>query len=414
MSQTQKGSLLYILLLFGFNCFSQSNYERGYFIDSKNSRKEVWINNKDWRNNPTDFQYKEKENGLEKDKSIEAIQEFGIEGKIKYIRFEVEIDQSSNYLGTLSNERKPQYKKDTVFLEELLNGKASLYRFRNKDFIRYFYALDNAPPEQLIYKKFRIEKSGSIAYNLDFQLQLKENLGCNSISKNLRKLDYEKKDLLSYFIEYNSCHDSDFQVNDRRLGNEDKLVKFYLKGGLRHSSLLIDHLPTDTRDIDFGNQLGFRIGLEVEYTMPFLNDRWAFIAEANYNTFNSSKEITYIQTAAIQRTTLVTINYKGIDFPLGIRHYFPLNEQSKLFVNINHTMHLGLGDDIVAERRSVVDLVIGKRLVTDQNIALGLGYRYNDRFYVEAKYETNRNFLNYFNWRSDYRNISLAVGWNFL
>ena len=40
---------------------AQTKFEKGYFVDNSGQRTEVLIKNLDWKNNPTEFEFKKNE-----------------------------------------------------------------------------------------------------------------------------------------------------------------------------------------------------------------------------------------------------------------------------------------------------------------------------------------------------------------
>lgn len=54
----KKSFLVLLFGLFFFNSFAQIKFEKGYFINETNETKEVLIKNSDWRNTPSQIQYK--------------------------------------------------------------------------------------------------------------------------------------------------------------------------------------------------------------------------------------------------------------------------------------------------------------------------------------------------------------------
>ena len=94
-----KKQLVFILTtILSLNCYSQISFEKGYFIDNNNQKTNCLIRNIDWKNNPKEFEYKISEQTKKERLTIESVKEFGIDNVSKYIRFDVDIDRSSNYL----------------------------------------------------------------------------------------------------------------------------------------------------------------------------------------------------------------------------------------------------------------------------------------------------------------------------
>jgi len=149
-----KSILITILSIISLNCYSQTKYEKGYYINNNNEKIECFILNKDWLNNPTEISLKYSENEQSKTETIESIKEFGINGGIKYQRYDVNIDRSSNLLTSLDNKRNPVFEEEQLFLKVLIEGKANLYSYNSSNIEQFFFNIDNSNIEQLIYKSY--------------------------------------------------------------------------------------------------------------------------------------------------------------------------------------------------------------------------------------------------------------------
>lgn len=90
--------------------------------------------------------------------------------------------------------------------------------------------------------------------------------------------------------------------------------------------------------------------------------------------------------------------------PIGIRHYFYLNEDSRIFVNGSFIVEYCY--DSTVEYISGPELELKSR----SNFAFGLGYKYNDRYGFELRYQTSREILRYEIYlKSEYKTISAIL-----
>lgn len=67
-----------IFLFSDFECFSQIEFEKGYFISNSGERNEVLIKNVDWKNNPEIFSYKQSRDSEILSNTIEEAKEFKV------------------------------------------------------------------------------------------------------------------------------------------------------------------------------------------------------------------------------------------------------------------------------------------------------------------------------------------------
>lgn len=391
-----KNILLFLFFIFGFKNFGQTIFEDGYFIDNKGNKTECQIKNEDWRNNPTEFQFRAENDGIVQTANIESVLEFGITNKFKYQRTTVQIDMSSESISSMSSVRQPEFETKTIFLNVLLEGKASLFEYFDGNLKRFFFRLDKGQIQQLVYKQY-IGEDNQIRTNFEFKQQLINNLKCSSTNKSaIENLSYATKPLLKFFKEYNTCSNQDFNI----IKKEEKRDKFNLsiRPGLTFSSLSINNSVTNSRDTDFGNDLGFRIGIEAEYVMPFNNDKWTIVTEPTFQSYKSENR------SASQK---VKANYSSIEIPIGLRHYMFLNDNSKFFLNAFFIIDItNTNAEIEFESSSNLDIN------GSTNLAIGLGYKHNDTYSIEFRYKSQRELLSdYASWNGDFNSLSLIFGY---
>ena len=378
-----KIKLLFLLTtILTFNSYSQISFERGYYIDNNNQKINCLIKNLDWENNPTKFKYKLTENSELNEKTIKSIKEFGIHNTSKYVRSSVKIDRSSNKVDELDNERKAKFQQEVLFLKVLVEGKANLYSYDEKSLnsTRYFYSIVTSNIEQLVFKKYMTYEF-KIGTNNRFRNQLWNNLKCSDIKKNrVQKLKYRKSDLIDFFVAYNSCNNQEY-INFEEKQKKD-LFNLTLRPRLNISSL------SNYRNTNIENQQSFGFGLEAEFIFPFNKNKWSFIMEPTYQRFEKESEGNVI------------INYSSIEFHVGIRHYFFLNDNSKIFINVSPIYDFSLSDSQINS----------ERVKTAFNMALGLGYKYKDRYSIELRYQTPRRFDSSF--ANEYKTSSIIFGYS--
>ncbi len=391
----KKCLLLILITIVSTNIYSQISFEQGYYVDNSGERINCLIKNIDWNNNPTEFEYKLSANSDPETATIESVKEFGIDNVSKYIRSTVNIDRSSEDIERLSLDRNPIFKEETLFLKVLIEGKAGLYGYVNNNLIRYFYNKENSSIEQLVYKSYEKENN-EIGKNDRFKNQIWNDLKCSTIKINMvENLEYKKNDLINYFVKYNECTDGAY-VNYEEKQQRD-FLHISLRPGANISALSI-HSVSNSSNTDFGNELTFRFGLETEFIMPFNKNKWAIIVEPTYQYYKAKAEIF---------TQNVNADYKSIELPVGIRHYFFLNEDSKLFINGSFVFDLSTNNSKI-NFEYASDLEIKTR----NNLAFGLGYKLNDRYSLEFRYQTSREILDKFvYWSSDYQTFSIIFGY---
>ncbi len=214
-----------LFILFTSSFYAQINYDKSYFIDNNGNKTECFIKDRDKKDNPTNFEYK-----LSPDESqlmkadIKNVKEFKIENILKYERATVKLDTSSTAnLNSLNENREPQWKEVTVFLEVLVDSKVSLYEYKSGNIKRFFYKTENGTIEQLIHKKYTINEGigPKLISNNDFQKQLWQSVNCGNKSiDDLLELRYRQKELTEYFTDYNNCKNNTIVPFEKNLNRE--------------------------------------------------------------------------------------------------------------------------------------------------------------------------------------------------
>lgn len=406
----KKQLLLLFTAILSLNCYSQISFEKGYYIDNANQKIECLIKNNDWRNNPTEFEYKFSENSETKIATVKTIKEFTITNVSKYIRSTVNIDRSDSNIDNLSKDKNPIFNEEKLFLKVLIEGKSNLYEYVDSNLKRYFYLKENSNIEQLIFKKYQTV-GGDIATNNGFRQQLWTDLKCPTFTMSkIQNLDYNKNELVKFFTEYSNCENKEL-INFEPKEKSD-LFNLTIRPRLNSNSLTMQNSYNASRNTDFENKIGFGLGLEAEYIFPFNKNKWAIAIEPTYQSYKSE---TTRNVSDVSGGVLISkVDYSSIEVPISLRHYFFLNSNSKIFVNFSYIIDLSFNSSIDFTRNDNSNL---ESLEVDSrnNLGIGIGYKQNDRYSLEIRYQTNRDILgSYAFWTSDYKTASIILGYSFL
>jgi hypothetical protein len=401
--------LLTALFLISIHSFSQINFEKGYFVNNDNQRIECLIKNNDWKNNPTEFEYKLTTTSDVERGTLSTVKEFGINGFSRYVKADTKIDISPSAIEHLSKDRNPEWLQQTLFLKVLVEGKAMLYYYEKSGLIRFFYSKpDSTMIDQLIYKEYYDTTKPYYVVNCEytenkkFHDQLWTNVRCANTTTNvIEQLNYRKSDLIKYFIKFNDCYHITPVVYGKKAGKDS----FHLKlcPGVTYSQISVSNTVDKKYNGTFKSQFNPRIGLEAELTLPFNMHKWNIIFEPTYQYYNSEMTLS---------TMIETINYKSIEFPIGIRYYFFLNQELKLFANAMFipTYSFDLNSTFVYKSTTSSILPITYKLNSSQCYALGGGIGYK-KFSAEMRYYTHIDlFNNLASWYSEYNRFSIILG----
>lgn len=393
----KKNILNLFFLLLCITSYSQINFEKGYFVTNSGEKKECFIKNKDWKNNPDFIEFKFSEESEPQIIKKEEIKEFSIDNKSKYIRKTIDIDRLVGSEVKLYSGRKTEIKNETVLLKCLVQGNANLYSYTDSSFFTYFFNVNDSEIEQLIFKKTINDNNNIIEFN-QYKQQLQNALKCNEITKtDIERLRYNGESLTAFFLKNNSCFTSteviDFAAKDKK-----DWFNLYIRPGVAFQSTNIYNEVLLTAGGDFGNKTSYRIGVELEFFLPFNNSKWAITLEPSFQNFKN--EVT-------NRSLPLTIDYSAIDLPLGLRHYFYLSKDSKIFLNLNYYINFSSGSKIYYGYYSQEYDVN-----PSNNFGGGIGYAFKNRFSLEYRFSAKRNLLNdYVNWKSDYEFSTIVLGY---
>lgn len=400
---------LLLLVLTTSGLFAQIKFEKGYFISTNGQKTDCYIKNVDWLNNPVDFTYKLNLDGDAKIGKITTVKEFVIPSICKYQKHTVQIDISTSDLSKLNYDKNPIWDEQTVFLNVLVEGKASLYRYKNGDLSKLFYKKDDGQIKQLIKKSY-LSEDGELAENNEYRQQLYTALACESISRNsISRLRYNKNDITKFFIEYNTCKNDDFT----KYGQNDK-GKIHLRAeiGIMSQKTTLENGETisglGSNTSETGQNWSPRIGIDFEYVLPFNKNKWAVFIAPYYQSFKGEGEFKAAPLRLVPDLTY-EVEYAAIQLPVGVRHYIFLNNDSRIFLNAGIIMDVPLKQNFEANAAS-----LNEDFKTSAGGIFGIGFNYN-KYYAEARITTARDLIEKSaNFSLDLSQFSFILGYRFL
>jgi len=380
------------ILFYFFNLIalsSQVDFENGYFITNDEVKTTCLIKNFDWRNNPTSFKYLLSEGGQILKAEIGDIIEFGIGNHTKFERQEVEIDRSSQNLADLTSDKQPHHEVETLFLKVLVEGKATLYAYISGSLMKFFYSIDNSTVKPLVRKLYRTRND--LKENARYKQDLLNSMKCHKVGKtDFTRMAYEVKSLVALFNKYNLC------TTESTIDYTKKHTKGYLRFspviGINSSSL--KSIRYNSLRYDFGAKLYPSFGLEIEYVLPFLKNKFSVVAQPQY--FNSLFEV------EDRATGIVRVKFSHIDLPVGLRYGFFITKNHKVFTSAYFVNSIPINASFLKLNISV-----------QPNVALGLGIKLWNKLSFEYRYNTVRDITQFLIFQTtDYRNQGLYLSYS--
>jgi hypothetical protein len=396
---------IFALLVLSITCtlYSQTKFEKGYFITTEGNKVECLIKNEDWIGIPDKIEYKLDINSTIKEVEKESLDKIHIENILLIERHEVLIERYSKDLNELSNSRLINPKKESLLLKVVANGPAKLLKYSDKGVLYFFYELNSeiAPLEYKLYKT----KKGTVGKNLNYQKTLREKLNCNNVNlkSNIR---YTEKTLIKYIKKYNFCFSNTKTEIFSQIDKKD-IINFRGKISIGSSGLE-----------DHSIQLSFKIGGEFEYVFPFNNNKWSIFIEPTYQSFSQNgnvsvgfREIVISpsgDTSTVAEYMEGEISYQSIEIPVGLRHYFFLNSNNKIFANAGFNLDWAFDEYLLKKPTERVEIN------TTTNYFLGLGYELDKKYSIEFRYNTARDLSRLSSGANNFYNYSIKLGYNFL
>ncbi len=399
----QKISLTLCCLLYCLVAFGQIDFEKGYIIGQDGVRIECLIKNNEWANSPVTIKYRLPDSQEVKEGNATTIKEFGITNdyvSLKYIGATVQIDRSLDATKDIATGSEPMWKTETLFLKELVGGKAVLYGYENGALNAFFYAVDGAAPKQLIYKEYWTKAAESrMMYNKAFLGQLWADVKCPTTDfAGVQRLRYVKKDLEKYFRTYNQCMGVP-EAEVAQMKKKRQWLHLYALGGLTYGKLSSTGGWAGYQ-VSFNNMKGYRFGGGVEFVLPFNQGRWSLLFEPAYDYASASvvaspeKQI-YYGGATAKR--------KMLELPIGVRHYLVKEKQLNVYLSAYYMMLFWKSGSYVSYYMSSGYPILKRDLDPYMGLAVGGGVSFY-RFGAELRYTFNSNS----GWPSVYNGLALT------
>lgn len=256
-------------------------------------------------------------------------------------------------------------------------------------------------------------KGNYVSENNDFRQQLWNSLKCDALKKrNFETLSYSPNSLQMAFEKYNSCQNSESISYNR---NEKIDFNLNIRPRLSTSSLRLENPSSSlfsTLEFEKGkSSVQFGIGLEAEFVLNFVKNKWSILVEPTYQTSRSEQrveDVTFVTGGSIDQV----LENHSIENFVGLRHYFFKTKNLKFFANVAYVFVIGLNSNINfyrADGSVLNDLQVD----SGNNFSLGVGAKLADKLSVEARYQTERELLrNQPAWKSKFQSYLIVFGYS--
>lgn len=284
-----KQILLYLLVLSSLVARAQKNYVPAVVISQQNEALRGYIDYRNWRITPEQITFKQDLQGGEQHFKASDITGFVIvpEDELYVSRF-VELDITLQNIDNLLATDERIYKKDTVFLLNIVKGAYNLYVFTDKnDQPHFVYDSAGQPAIELkLIKKGVSGASDAIAVLPLYQQQLERLFAaCPDVAKRARRTDYGENALRNLFIAYHECRNPSEKITVK--AKEKTGIRWGLLAGAGFNSISF----TGTHSLAEASYKGTTsplAGLFVDIPVSRNRHQYWCSAEAHYKVLEAS------------------------------------------------------------------------------------------------------------------------------
>ncbi|MCR5861147.1 hypothetical protein LRS05_02845 [Flavobacterium sp. J372] len=358
--------------LFFITATAQTTFQKGYFVTKTNQQTECLIKNYDWNRIPTEIEYKTDESAEVKKIYTSQLQSFYIEGT-SHMYKEYDVPAIPEQKGNIA------IKSGKQLLKVIAEGKASL--LKNGDDI-YFLHFEGQPVKPLIYTRYLSTATGREETDNSFRLELYNSLKCETVG-DIRKIKYNENQLLGVITRYNECQDSE-TVN---YAERKTMADFNLRvvTGINFYTSKIDVLLErfgvggsgyDQISLEGDAETNILLGFEAEIRLPFNHKKWALFTTPTYNSQGEISQYIKAYDADLKIT-----GYSYVEMPLGIRHYFILNKNSELNLDIAYGFNTVIGSKPTAtytRNNNILNIDYKNANSGSSLLRVGFGYIYKN------------------------------------
>jgi len=397
--------LLFLLPLWGSVLLTaQVKYENGYLISNDGTKKNVLINNKIPIKNIEKTVYKNGQSDSEKAIPFQEIKEFGIIDGMQFIKYFGKVETSPDNIHELSVNPNFIWQEKEVFLRLLVSGQYNLYGLNTDQNERFFYSDANGTIIPLNYKMYNEDGDVyKITEKLEYKSQLRKLFKDNpKVLASIENSLHTENELTRLFQRYNNVSKKEL-INPK---STRSIIALNIRPGINLTTLNFN--PNNrSMEVDFSTKAIFRIGLELEAFLPFLNNKWSFLLEPlyySYSTDNTSKN----------EQVKYNAKYAGLDLGIGARHYMYLNNDSAIFLNGGANMKLYKSHESGIYYQHVFPVMTGGKQSNSNSVYLsfGAGYKYKKKYSIEARYNTGRDIFESSDWTSSLSSFSFILGYS--
>ena len=380
----------YLLLMFiSTTVLAQS--QPGYYVTKNGQTVNGFFKNSDFLD-PESLQFSETYDGNFSKVSVENIVEYGIGKEYRLRKANVNIDRSNTSTSKASYAKEPDWVKKTVFLNILVQGKATLYSYFSEWGTKYFYGLTDNEAVQLIYKPYSPNQS-VMMYNNGYKSQLYTELKCDGQKmSDFTDVRYNARSLQNVVKKYNDCNNSESITYSNSTGNKARFKWRVFASG----QLTSFNLKNAETEVPSSTETNFGGGLEAAFELG--SRKFEIFARVEYEKLSGEASSQTIRVYNVTNS-VYDLDASAVNVTVGPRYKFA--KFGKHILSIDASAGFSSASGKVTQYNTNVPnggvaYDAGTTYYDLENtlmIELGLGYTFNDKFGVMGRYTMPRNFF---------------------
>lgn len=410
---------------------AQTNFEKGYIIDSDGDTITGLVNNRKWDTHPDRIAFRESRESAVNWFTPDIIKGFGV-GDLVFISSVVEVDVSPHKLHDLGTDSQFVLDNIEAFLQVIVRGDKSLFFHKDKNSKEYYFIERDGKIEWLFHKNYyHIVTEGSNAgrfkqTNKRYIGQLSLYFGnCPEVSNDAQTSSYSLSDLFKLFKDYYQKCGGNATILPKRVG--PKSIKHLdLVASFTHTKMSFTGARLWLTDADFPANNDFTGGLGFEIRFPRSNYASSIYAELLYNSIKTKATYLFYDMGAYQTYKHTSFNMQYLHLKAMYQYNYSLGS-SRLFANAG----LGFGYMVYRDNLMVTERItptqttetyslpisndFGREMIRtlDPSMIIGVGSNYK-RFTVRAQFEIHKGPSEMFGVGSSVKRFYFSLGYAIL
>jgi hypothetical protein len=255
----------------------------------------------------------------------------------------VQITDYPKYVEDLDDSGISDIITDTVFVEVLVKGKASLFHYKDEEKWDHFFCEKDGVFQTLVQTLTRHDMitKDVLVLRQRYKMQLQQLFfDCSSILERIKAVENTIPALQRIFEDYNNCSGNENEFIKNRKTSQH--TKFAFNVGLRMTKLYVSDVKiggaANIEKLDFKSPYRLPIGMSIDIPLSKKTNKYSLYNELLYTKFRARGGY-----SLGQESYFLTFRYTYIQYLIAFRYHFKENHSTfSPFVNIGGTMSYGL------------------------------------------------------------------------